>query len=166
MGYRVSRQASTKQSPFYMLFQQQMRLPIDAELIPFNEKEEENEEMSHATIDMMVEALLESRKIAFNKADANIAAAQKKQKETYDRKHQPAEFTEGTEVLLENAKQKQQKGGKCDPLWLGPYLIHNKLGKGVYELRRSYGVVIKAKANVNRLKPYIRRCDVENEEVI
>ena len=34
MGYRASQQASTKQSPYYMLFQQQMRLPIDAEILP------------------------------------------------------------------------------------------------------------------------------------
>jgi len=35
MGYRASCQASTKHSPYYMLFQQHMRLPIDAE-VPSN----------------------------------------------------------------------------------------------------------------------------------
>ena len=34
MGYRASQQASTKQSPYFMMFQQQMRLPIDAEILP------------------------------------------------------------------------------------------------------------------------------------
>ena len=33
MGYRASRQSSTKHSPYYMLFQQQMRLPVDSELL-------------------------------------------------------------------------------------------------------------------------------------
>ena len=30
MGYRASRQSSTKHSPYFMLFQAEMRLPIDS----------------------------------------------------------------------------------------------------------------------------------------
>ena len=41
MGYCDSKQASTKQSPYYMLYQQHMRLPIGAEMIPNPEQEEE-----------------------------------------------------------------------------------------------------------------------------
>ena len=32
MGYRASIQASTKHSPYYMCFQQHMRLPVDNEI--------------------------------------------------------------------------------------------------------------------------------------
>ena len=39
--------------------------------------------------DALIEALLAARKQAFSKAEENITAAQKKQKEEYDRKHQP-----------------------------------------------------------------------------
>ncbi len=38
----------------------------------------------------------------------NIACAQKKQKETYDRKHLPDVLAKGTKVLLENTKEKQE----------------------------------------------------------
>ena len=34
MGYRASRQASTKFSPYYMLFQKEMRLPIHNKICP------------------------------------------------------------------------------------------------------------------------------------
>ena len=34
MGYRAFQQASTKQSPYFMLFQQDMQLPIDSEVLP------------------------------------------------------------------------------------------------------------------------------------
>ena len=44
MGYRASRQASTKQSPYFMLFQKKMRLPIDNELLPSDEEEIDSEE--------------------------------------------------------------------------------------------------------------------------
>ena len=33
MGYRSSQQSSTKHSPYFMLFQQRMRLPNDNELL-------------------------------------------------------------------------------------------------------------------------------------
>ena len=80
----------------------------------------------------------------FKKADSNITSAQKRQKETYDRKHQPEEIAEGTQVLLENTAQKRRKGGKLEPAWLGPYVIHRCIGKGLYELSRD-GKVIKKK---------------------
>ena len=153
MGYRASQQASTKYSPYFMLFNQHMRLPLDAELMPFREKEED---IDH---DTLMQTLLESRKATFNKAETNIIAAQKKQKDTYDAKHLPGELKEGSEVLLENTKQKQQKGGKHDPLWLGPYIINKSIGKGVYQLRQTDGKVMKTTANVNRLKLYVRRSD-------
>ena len=61
---------------------------------------------------------------------SNIKAVQKSQKETHDRKHQPQVLPKGTEVLQENIYQKQRKGGKMEPLWLGPYTIHRNLGTG------------------------------------
>ena len=96
----------------------------------------------------------------------------KKQKEIYDRKHIPLTLTKGTEVLLENTKEKQRKGGKLEKLWLGPYTIHTHIRKGVYELQNKVGHVMKKKANISRLKIYeIKEGEVavgtkEDEEVV
>ena len=155
MGYRASRQASTKHSPYFLLFHQQMRLPIDGEVLPSSCDEQEDEE--EVDLDQKIQILLASREKAFKAVEANITAAQKCQKETYDRKHQPQVLLEGTEVLLENTHQKQRKGGKMEPLWLGPYVIHRDLGKGLYELKNAEGKLVKKKANINRLKIYTRR---------
>ena len=92
-----------------------MRLPIDTEVIP-----QENEEVD------VVEKLLDARKQAFAHVDANIKSAQLKQKETYDRKHQLSILRSGTEVLLENTKQKQRKGVKLKSLW---YTVYQHIGK-------------------------------------
>ena len=150
MGYRASRQATTKHSPYYMLFQKEMRLPIDNEVMP-------QEDSAEVDVSELMEKLLKTRKQAFADVDANIKSAQKKQKETYDRKHQPAIFAVGTEVLLENTKQKQRKGGKLENLWLGPYIVHQHVGKGVYQLRNMAGEVLTKKVNISRLKKYTRR---------
>ena len=95
MGYRASKQASTKQSPYYMLHEQHMRLPIDAELMPAGDQEDAD----HETV---ISHLLESRKKVFKQAESNITTAQQQQKETYDRKHCQDELAEGTKVSNNN----------------------------------------------------------------
>ena len=81
MGYRASRQASTKKSPFFMLFQQDMKLPIDNE--------------DPGSICTKIDQLLQSRGEAFKDAEANIASAQKKQKDRDIRPKTPASSTKG-----------------------------------------------------------------------
>ena len=153
MGYRASCQASTKHSPYFMLFQQNMRLPIDSEVqSPAAATDEEQE----VDIDSVIQALIASRDRVFQKAESCITSAQKRQKETYDRKRQPGEIAVGTQVLLENTAQKQRKGGKLEPAWLGPYNINRCVGKGVYELSKD-GKIVKKKANAARLKIYKKR---------
>lgn len=122
-----------------------MRLPIDSEILQSPTSDDEQD----SNIDEMVTKLLKSREQAFEKAKQNIDKAQKNQKETYDRKHLPEELPVGTEVLLVNTAQRQRKGGKMDPVWLGPYTISKSMGKGVYELKNSDGEVLKKKANIN-----------------
>jgi len=194
MGYRASRQSSTKHSPYYMLFQQQMRLPVDSEMLTSdinselltsdeqaydNKDKEDGEDVSK-----IIEQLLESRKKAFDKAECNIECAQKKQKELYDRRNQPDELPDGSLVLVENTAQKKRKGGKLCPAW--PYSVNKHLGKGVYELKNQDGVIhfthtvsrhasflpcvpyqtglVRKKANISRLKVYTPRDGKEPED--
>lgn len=103
MGYRASRQALTKQSPYFMLFQQDMQLPIDSEVLPQAQNLDQEDPDAITT---RIAQLLQSREEAFKDAEANIALAQKKQKETYDRKHQPPVLKQDSKVLLENTAQK------------------------------------------------------------
>ena len=123
MGYRASRQDSTNHSPYFMLFQQQMRLPIDAEYLPPQEMEDSFEDV--------IDDLIASRKRVFGDAKKNLTSAQTKQKESYDLKHQPVLFSVGSQVLLENTAQKNRKGGKLEPAWLRPYTVNKYVGKGL-----------------------------------
>ena len=112
-------------------------------------------------VNTAVQALIKSMEKVFMKAESNILSAQKQQNETYDRKHQPEEIAVGTEVLRENTAQKQRKGGKLEPAWLGPYVIHRCIGKGLYELSRD-GKVVKKKANIAQLKIYVKRASEDD----
>ena len=66
MGYRALRQASTKHSPYYMLYQQHMKLPIDAEILYHEncegmELEEGTELEEGMELDEVIDVLLHSR---------------------------------------------------------------------------------------------------------
>ncbi len=125
-----------------------MRLPIDNDCLTVCKEEEEE-----VQLDEVIGSVLASREKVFGDAELSITKAQGKQKDTYDRKHQLASINVGEEVLLENTAQKQRKGGKLEPAWLGPYVVSRCVGKGLYELSRN-GKVIKKKANIGRLKRY------------
>ena len=43
-------------------------------------------------------------------------------------------------MLIENSAQKERKGGKLEDAFLGPYIIHESLGKGLYKVKNKSGV--------------------------
>ena len=153
MAYRSSQQSSTTYSPYFMRFQQRMRLPIDSDIMPIDQLRGDDT----TSIDQEIDQLMDVRSKVFKSAELNILSAQKSQKETYDRKHEVQVLSEGTKILLENTYQKQRKGGKMEPLGLGSFCINRCLGKGLYELKNVNGEVMKKKANINRLKLYKRK---------
>ena len=103
MGYRSSRQETTNISPYYTLFQKQMHLPIDREMIP---PQNLCSSSSENDLQDIIQALLESIETLFAKASLNINASQKEQKIQYDRKHQTKQLPIGTMVLVKNSRQK------------------------------------------------------------
>ena len=53
-------------------------------------------------------------------------------------------------------RRKKRKGGKLDIRWLGPYIIVNNLGKGLYSLKLVGNTdCIVGRINGSHLKPYI-----------
>ena len=77
MGYRASRQASTKHSPYFLLCHQQMCLPIDSEVLPSPLDHEDDDEED---LYQKIQILLAARQKVFKEVEANIEAAQKSQK--------------------------------------------------------------------------------------
>lgn len=89
-------------------------------------------------------------------AKSNIAAAQKKQKEHYDRKHsKPGAYQVGTKVLMKDFTRRKWKGGKMDRKWRGPYSITKCLGKGLYMVKAVDNPdVVVSRVNGAHIKPY------------
>ena len=83
MGYRASTQASTKHSPYYMCFQQHIRLRVDNEICDGDSDSDgdgDDDDKSEEEIDLKIQRLLSSREKSFAKAKGNIAGAQKNTK--------------------------------------------------------------------------------------
>ena len=77
MGYRASSQASTKHSPFFVLHQEQMRLPIDVDMMP---TQLDSDRLEEEDLDGTLDVLLAKREEIFDKVEKNISDAQQKQK--------------------------------------------------------------------------------------
>ena len=135
-----------------------MRLPIDNEVMPIDQLRGDDT----TSIDQEIDQLMDVRSKVFKSAKLNILSAQNHRKRLMRRKHEVQVLSEGTEILLENTYQKQRKGGKIEPLWLGPFRINRCLGKGLYELKNMNGEVMKKKANINRLKLYKRKQNISS----
>lgn len=112
-AYNSSRQGSTEQTPFYLLYGRQVRLPIDAAL---------NFTPSRYTIDIddyatEVPKLLTA---AWENARRNISRAQQHQKEYYDKNVYEPPYEIGKFVY-----KKTPKTNKFSHPWQGPFEIIN-----------------------------------------
>ena len=82
MSYRANRQASTKYSPFFLLFGKQMRLPIEHDTNPISNTDESDYSIEEE-IDNRLKSLLKMESVVAS-SKLNLKAAQTKQKEQYD----------------------------------------------------------------------------------
>ena len=136
MGYRCSCQEKIKRSPHYKLFQKEMRLPIDSEVMPPQNLYSLN---SKNEVQKVIQVLLESRGKLFDKTSLNISESQREQKKVYDRKHRSTILSVNTMVLMENHVRNSAKEGK----WTTVTFINRHVGKGVYDLRNAHNKILK-----------------------
>ena len=93
-----------------------------------------------------LEMTMEERRARLEAVRANILAAQKRQKEQYDRKHSsnPVVFAVGSldQVLEKDFTRKKCAGGKLDHKWLGPFRVSHTLGRGLFRLEDAKNLTI------------------------
>lgn len=153
----TSTQASTKISPFKMMFGgREPRFPLEAEKqgenIDICSKLSDLDELNPK--DILDNAIMEQQSL-FKVAEENISKAQKKQIEQYRMKNKLSiqRFTKGSKVLRRNMKQKTKKGHKSEDRWLGPYMISD-ITNTTCQLVNMSGHTLKTRVNLNQLKLY------------
>ena len=89
-AYRISKQASSKFTPFFLMYNRNPRKAVSFEMEQEDGAEGDDmmsEEEDVRDTDYILQRLLEIRECCHGKAKENIAAAQEKQKKQYDAKH-------------------------------------------------------------------------------
>jgi hypothetical protein len=150
-AYRTSKQASTRLTPFYLLYGRKPQMPTT-----------EMNEILHSTLLDRLFTLIEELPQQQEEARKNILKSQKKQKERHDRKVKPIrKFKIGDKVLMYDAARDKHFTGKLRPKWKGPLYIHDVLPHDVFKLRTMEGKVLAAPINLFLLKPYYDRTNWE-----
>ena len=116
-AYRASEQQSTCESPFFLLYGRDHRLPTDAALCPSK---------ARATVDLREYGaeLVAKMAGAWGLAQKCIGRAQGRQKTYYDKSHPPS-FTVGDRVFLFNRPRRPERLGSSRALTMDPIVLYS-----------------------------------------
>ena len=150
-GYRVSNHPSTGDSPFYLLYGREPRLPLDVALTP--PKDLSSSIMHHR------ETIVSKITIAQEVARENIGRAQSQMKEYHDRRAAIPNLNVGDRVWMYTPAVPKGLTKKLRHLWHGPYRIIEKLSAVHFQLATCDNRKVTTKVHANRMKLFHDRND-------
>ena len=142
-AHNTAVQASTLETPFYLLYFRDPRYPIEADL--------EGTPAPYASQGEYQEEMLRRMKKAHALARENTLDAQKRQKEQYDKKATERRFDVGDLVYMTEPVVPKGLSKKFRVRWKGPYRVIDQLGNCLYEIL-SPGEQKSRRIHANRLK--------------
>jgi len=144
-------QESIKNSPFFLTYGEQPRLPIDM--------------LAQGVDDSVpaVKELLDNLKGALENARGNIVAAQQAQKKHADKHRRSHMFKSGDIVLLDTRNLKLKGSTKLRNRYIGPFKLLRQIGENNFEIDLPTSFKIHRVFHVSLIKPYHQR---EGEEEV
>ncbi|KAG1443230.1 hypothetical protein G6F56_010751 [Rhizopus delemar] len=157
-AYRTIKQASTKQSPFFMVYGYEPKTPFDLDHHLYNQKSPTFEAVLRHRSIHQIQNLNRIREEA-SKAIKQTQTIQKKsiEKKLLDQKKElKPSFRLGDIVLLYKDYLATSWSGKLQDRWEGPFVIQHLLGKGTYHIKSMDVTETRLRrVHGNRLKPYL-----------
>ena len=146
-AYRVSPSDVTGESPFYMLYGREPRLPIDVSLLP-------PREISPSIAEHRAR-VVEHIEIAHRIAKENIQRAQQRMKDYHDRTAVPLKYNLGDRVWVYTPKNRKGLSKKLAHNYHGPYRIVQFLSPVHCILRATDNRRVSTTVHISRLKSYV-----------
>jgi hypothetical protein len=183
-AYNTSVHASTKHTPFELVFGRKPKIPLDlilGEKLRLNnqadivvrgenddsnmfadESDEDNIDYRPAILNDYVKQLQSYLNRAYEEVIKSCDVAVARQALYYDRKICPYSYAVGEQVLMLNKAGKIGRSKKLSQLWKGPFVVDRKLSKLLYEVHRLGGKR-KIVVHHNNLKRYFSTNEVQHE---
>jgi len=156
-AYRSMKQATTKQSPFFLMYGYESKTPFDMKHHVY----EKNSPKFEATLGYRTAHQIYKLNRIRDEAAKAIKTTQAAQKKAIEnkileqRKELKPPFHIGDVVLVYKDYMSTSWSGKLQGKWEGPYIIHHVLGKGMYHIKNTETTDTKIRrVHGNRLKPY------------
>ena len=146
LAYRVSPSEVTGDSPFFLLYGREPRLPMDVSLLP-------PKDLSASIADHRAR-VVEHLETAQEVARANIQRAQQRMKLLYDQTSNFPEYDLGQQVWVYSPKTKRGLSKKLRHLWHGPMRIYQKFAPVTHKVKLPNNSRIATTIHINRMKPY------------
>lgn len=147
-AYRVSPCVSTGDSPFYLLYGREPRLPPDVSLLPLT--------ALSASVKEHRKRIVTQIETAQSLARSNIARAQQLMKLQYDKKAANAPFVIGQRVWVYTPKPKKGLSKKLRHCWHGPFRVCRQLSP---VLRRCDNRLVATNVQGNCMKHFYDPAD-------
>ena len=146
-AHRVAPNASTNESPFYLLYGREPRLPLDASLL----LPDSNVSTSVSELRARLATSLEE---SWKLIASNTQLAQERMKLQYDKHATPVPFDVGSKVWVYTPKNRKGLSKKVAYNFHGPYRVAVKLSPVHFKLRTMDNRPVTVPVHVNRMKPY------------
>lgn len=150
-AFRTSPSDSTGETPFYLLYGREARLPMEVSLLP-------PEDPSNSIIEHR-RRIVKSIEIVQQIARQNIALAQQKMKEYYDLSSKDPEFVKGSKVWVYIPKTYNGLSRKLLRKYHGPYRVEEKLSPVHLRLRTCSNKPVTSIVHANHMKLFVDPCD-------
>ena len=154
-AYRVSPNVTTRESPFYLLYRREPRLPIDVSLVMPSAN-------LSASISVHRVRIMQNLKDTQCIIDSNTQLAQQRMKEQYDKSAGPVPFEISTKVWVYTPELCKGLCKKLSHNYHGPYRIVSKLSPVHFCLHTLDNRPVLVPVHANRLKLY---CDPSQRPV-
>ena len=145
-AFRTSPSETTLDSPFYLLYGREPRLPMDASLLPPTDPSSSIAEHRRR----IVQQIETSQRLALE----NTQRAQQRMKQHYDQSARPPIFQVGDRVWVFTPKTYKGLSKKLLHNWHGPFRVVEQLGPSHYRLRTYQNRLVLSIVHANRMKPF------------